>query len=1197
MKTILIVRILLACLLAGAATNLRAAEEQDLIATLQSAAAPSQKWQACQQLRVMGTAKAVPALSALLTDEKLSQAARFVLEALPSPEADAALRDALGRTSGRLKAGVVDSIGWRGQSASVPLLTPLLSDSNPDIASAAAEALGRIGGPDALAALSTAREHASPAALPALLESLLKSAERLAAANDTANALAVYQELFNSKYPVQVRTSAWRGVVLADAQHRTELVLKALGGADRPVQMVALKLLRQSRDRQLIEACAAQWASFSPESQLAVLDAQMKLGAAALPLARLASQSSDLRLRIAGLQGLGELSDLPSIPSLAKAAAQGEPSERDAARDGLERLRGPGASQALLARVEDAATPEKTELLRALGQRGDPSAVGVLLQNASSAEQPVRLAALDALSTLAPPEAAPRLLEMAAKSKSDDDRGPVLKALYAICEASPNKEESSDKIVEALGRFPLAERGPLLPILAELGTPEALAAAQAASRDADPELAREGLRVLAQWPNAAPAGLLLEISRASTDPTLQTLALRGAIQVAGQEPDPAKRLALLEQAMASASRLDEKKQALGELGQIPTPEALDIALKSLTIPGLTDEAALASLGIAEKLARANPTLAQEAATQVLARVKEGDIARRAWALRRKPRARAPFIRDWLVSGPYRQAGVVGATAIFDIAFPPENPGSKVEWKTVPPEDHVSLATLFPEQQNCAAYLRTRLIAPQDCQGLLLVGSDDGVKAWLNGKVVHSNNVDRGEVTDQDTAPISLKKGANELMLKITQGGGGWSAVARIVGTDFKPIRGLRVECPQGDGPAGQAAIVPKPAELPGRSPFRRVCLSNQFYAEGASYGDFNRDGHIDIVAGPFWFEGPDFKKRHEYRPAKAFDPKGYSDNFLTFTGDFNGDGWPDILCIPFPGAEGFWYENPAGKEGAWKKHLAYPKIGDESPTWGDINGDGHPELIFCIDGYLGYAGPDRTNPDAPWVFHPISTKENRYQKFTHGLGFGDINGDKRVDIIEAAGWWEQPAKLAPDQPWIFHPFHFADAGAQMMVYDVNGDGLADIITAWHCHHYGLVWWQQIKGADGQPDWKEHIILPPNPDVTTTDFRVSQMHAMALADMNGDGLMDIVTGKRFWAHGPNGDKEPAAPAVLFWMELRRDGKGGASFIPHLIDDDSGVGTQVIAADLNGDGRPDVLVANKKGIFIHFNEMTAGPRRAF
>ena len=92
------------------------------------------------------------------------------------------------------------------------------------------------------------------------------------------------------------------------------------------------------------------------------------------------------------------------------------------------------------------------------------------------------------------------------------------------------------------------------------------------------------------------------------------------------------------------------------------------------------------------------------------------------------------------------------------------------------------------------------------------------------------------------------------------------------------------------------------------------------------------------------------------------------------------------------------------------------------------------------------------------------------------------------------------------------PFHFTDAGAQMIVYDVNGDGLADVIIAWHCHHYGLVWWQQVDGADGPPDWKQRIILSPDPNVGATEFRVSQLHAMDLVDMTGDGMNDIVTGK-------------------------------------------------------------------------------------
>jgi hypothetical protein len=363
-------------------------------------------------------------------------------------------------------------------------------------------------------------------------------------------------------------------------------------------------------------------------------------------------------------------------------------------------------------------------------------------------------------------------------------------------------------------------------------------------------------------------------------------------------------------------------------------------------------------------------------------------------------------------------------------------------------------------------------------------------------------------------------------------------------------------------------------------------LTDQFYAEGATAADVNKDGKVDIIYGPHWYEGPDWKKTHEIYEPKAFKPDNdYSKNFVEYAPDLNQDGWPDYLVLGFPGDVAYWFENPKGQDVRWARHDILSKLDNESPTWGDITGDGKPEIIGSSGGFFGYASPDPADATKPWPFQKISSINAAGGQFTHGLGFGDVNGDGRADLLEKNGWWEQPADSK--QEWTRHQTAFSGpGGAQMFAYDFDGDGDNDVLTSENAHGHGLLWYEnQGKGDNGELKFASHRILGSKPEENADKIVFSQLHAIDLADINGDGVKDIVTGKRYFAHGSRGDVDPLGTPVLYWFEVKPGKKSGeASFIGHLIDDKSGVGTQVLATDVNGDGLNDIVVGNKKGCHV-------------
>ncbi len=387
--------------------------------------------------------------------------------------------------------------------------------------------------------------------------------------------------------------------------------------------------------------------------------------------------------------------------------------------------------------------------------------------------------------------------------------------------------------------------------------------------------------------------------------------------------------------------------------------------------------------------------------------------------------------------------------------------------------------------------------------------------------------------------------------------------------------------------------------------FRIQQVTNYFYSDGTCVGDLNHDGHPDVATGPIYWIGPDFKTGREIDLAQPMDITDYSRVMGCEIADFTGDGWPDVLETGYPGGGAVYlYVNPQNALRRWPR---YPVVDSASEIYAvaDMNGDGRPDFVYGGSGGYpaNWATPDPANPTKPWIIHHVGESANWGN---HGFGVGDINGDGRLDVLRAWGWWEHPA--VESDPWKYHPEQFGRSGpaagpggAQMYVYDANGDGLPDVITSLEAHAYGLAWFEQKRDTQGKITFDQHMIMDKDPAASHGVF-FTQLHGLAIADIDGDGLKDLVTGMNKYNWGGHYDysyPNEEGDGVVYWFKLVRKAGGQVDFIPHLIYNNSGISRQPRVLDLNGDGIPDLANAGRTGLFIFFGkkgtrDWTAVPR---
>lgn len=356
--------------------------------------------------------------------------------------------------------------------------------------------------------------------------------------------------------------------------------------------------------------------------------------------------------------------------------------------------------------------------------------------------------------------------------------------------------------------------------------------------------------------------------------------------------------------------------------------------------------------------------------------------------------------------------------------------------------------------------------------------------------------------------------------------------------------------------------------------FEKQRIGTGTYEAGAIF-DVNNDGKPDLVSGEYWHPGPDFTRA--VKIADIHTEAEYYDDFSNYPLDVNGDGYLDVVSGGWFNQKLVWRENPKGAETPWPTHDIATTGNVERACFWDIDGDGNVEVVPNLPNN-GVSIFSLKRDAAGKGTGEFSRVDIYQEKQGHGLGFGDLNGDGRGDLVLHNGWLEAPAKPFEGK-WTFHPdFDLGEASVPVIVYDVNTDGKMDLISG-NAHGYGLAWYEQ-GAVDGKAAWTKHDI--------ETDR--SQFHELALADLNKDGGLELITGKRYRAHN-DGDPGAHDPVGLYYYPLK-----GGTFTRHVIDYGdgkvtAGTGIYLWVADADGNGWNDILAPGKGGIYLLKNQ---GPK---
>ena len=603
-------------------------QEAKLIAVLQSNADPIAKADACRELARIGTADAVPALAAMLADEKLNHMARYGLEPIPSPAVDAALRAALGKLKGRPLVGVIGSIGVRHDEKAAGALVALLKDADTDVVQTAARALGMIGTDDAVKGLLDMLPGAAANQL-ACCEGLFRCAEARVAKGQNDKAIAIYDTLRNLKQaPHQVLAGAWRGAIIARQKDGLPLLVQAFQSTDAGLVAAAVRIAIDLKDADVSKVLSNELGKVAADRQIQlcfVLGTRRDV--VALPALLGLAKAGDKAVRVAAIQAIIEIGNAGAVEPLIVLLKDPDAEVAQAATAGLAGLPGAEVDKAVIRLLDSPDPALKLKMVDMVQQRRIASALPVLLKLMDDKDAAMRMAAITGYASLAGEAELAALLEKIVKTTNAGEIAAMEKALVAICGVADQPKGCVQSLVAALSKAGPDAKQSLLKTLCVAGGPEALKAVRAAVDDTNKDVHTAAIRVLSEWKTSDATPVLLDLAKTSSAPVDKILSLRGYLGMAARNEIPApERLVICQAAAPLIQRDDEKLLLLGALAKLADAASLNLIIPYLDAAAVKREAVATVMAIAEKRAKNKNVATAKAALEKVVQVAADNAA-------------------------------------------------------------------------------------------------------------------------------------------------------------------------------------------------------------------------------------------------------------------------------------------------------------------------------------------------------------------------------------------------------------------------------------------------------------------------------------------------------------------------------------------------------------------------------------------